>query len=69
MAGGTFTAQNKILPGVYINVESQPNAVATVGERGVVAIPKALSWADRHGDGDHARRRHYTLYRISDHGP
>ena len=44
MAGGTFTAQNKILPGVYINVESQPNAVATVGERGVVAIPKALSW-------------------------
>lgn len=44
MAGGIWTSQNKILPGVYINVKSQPNANASVGSRGTVAIAKALSW-------------------------
>lgn len=44
LGGGTFTSQNKILPGSYINVisKAQPNAV--LGERGVVALPIALSW-------------------------
>lgn len=37
-------SQNKTLPGVYINVKSQPTTVVNIGERGVVAIPKALSW-------------------------
>ena len=44
MAGGLWVSQNKVLPGVYINVKSQPNVSANVGERGVVAIAKALSW-------------------------
>lgn len=44
MAGGVWTAQNKVLPGVYINVKSQPNVTANVGNKGVVAIAKALSW-------------------------
>ena len=44
MAGGTWVSQNKVLPGVYINVKSQPNASANVGDKGVVAIAKALSW-------------------------
>ena len=44
MAGGIWTSQNKILPGVYINVKSQPSANASVGSRGTVAIAKALSW-------------------------
>jgi hypothetical protein len=44
MAGGTWVSQNKVLPGVYINVQSQPNVVANVGNKGVVAIAKALSW-------------------------
>ena len=44
MAGGIWSTQNKVLPGVYINVKSQPAVTATVGERGVVAIPKNLSW-------------------------
>lgn len=44
MAGGIWTSENKVLPGVYINVKSQPTTVANIGERGVVAIPKALSW-------------------------
>lgn len=44
MAGGIWVAQNKILPGVYINVKSQPTVTANVGDRGVVAIAKSLSW-------------------------
>lgn len=44
MAGGTWTSQNKVLPGVYINVQSQDSVNISVGERGTVAIPKALSW-------------------------
>lgn len=44
MAGGTWTSQNKVLPGVYINVQSRENVNINVGNRGVVAIPEALSW-------------------------
>lgn len=44
MAGGTWTSQNKIQPGVYINTKSQGNVAANVGTRGVVAIAEPLSW-------------------------
>lgn len=44
MSGGIWTSQNKVLPGVYINVKSQPAVNAAVGTRGTVAIAKALSW-------------------------
>lgn len=44
MAGGTWTSQNKILPGVYINTKSQGNLSVSVGEKGTVAIAKPLSW-------------------------
>jgi hypothetical protein len=44
MAGGIWTSQNKVLPGVYINVKSQANNTASVGERGVVAICEPMSW-------------------------
>lgn len=44
MAGGTWTSQNKVLPGVYINVQSQDSVTINMGDRGTVAIPKALSW-------------------------
>ena len=44
MAGGTWVSQNKKIPGVYINVKSQPAVAANVGTKGVVAIAKALSW-------------------------
>lgn len=46
MAGGTWIDQNKVLPGVYINYSSAPSALATMGERGVVCIPKALNWGE-----------------------
>lgn len=46
MAGGTWIDQNKVLPGVYINYSSAPSTLATMGERGVVCIPKALNWGE-----------------------
>jgi len=44
MAGGVFSGYNKVLPGVYINVKSQPNVSANIGQRGIVAIAQNLSW-------------------------
>lgn len=44
MAGGTWTSQNKVLPGVYINTKSQGNFSVSVGEKGTVAIAEPLSW-------------------------
>lgn len=46
MAGGTWIDQNKVLPGVYINYSSAPSTLASMGERGVVCIPKTMSWGD-----------------------
>ena len=44
MAGGTWTAQNKTRTGVYINFRSEQQALGTLGERGIVSLPLALSW-------------------------
>ncbi len=44
MPGGTFTAQNKIRPGAYINFKSVPRPLDIVGDRGIVSFPMALSW-------------------------
>lgn len=46
LGGGTFTLQDKILPGAYINVISTGNNASTMGERGVVALPMALTWGN-----------------------
>lgn len=46
MAGGLWTSQNKVLPGVYINVKSQPSVNVSIGTRGVVAICEPLSWGE-----------------------
>lgn len=43
IGGGTFTVQNKILPGAYINFVSAGRA-AQLGSRGVVALPLELNW-------------------------
>lgn len=42
--GGTFTTQNKTLPGAYINFVSVTSASATLSDRGVAAAPFTLSW-------------------------
>ena len=44
MAGGTWTSQNKIQPGVYINTKSRGNLSVSIGEKGTVAIAEPLSW-------------------------
>ena len=43
-AGGTFTVQNKVRPGVYFRFRSKNKQSLSVGDRGVVAIAEPLSW-------------------------
>lgn len=44
LGGGTFTKQDKVLPGSYINFVSTHNVGSNIGERGVVALGLELDW-------------------------
>ena len=44
VAGGTWTNQNKIRPGVYIRFTSSRGLGLTVSDRGTVAIAEAMNW-------------------------
>ncbi|WIM41346.1 phage tail sheath family protein [Paenibacillus sp. PK4536] len=44
MAGGTYTTQNKIRPGIYINFVSEGQLPGTLGERGTASIALNLDW-------------------------
>ncbi|MEJ3717114.1 phage tail sheath family protein [Paenibacillus polymyxa] len=44
MPGGTWVTQNKVRPGVYINIVSDPKSLSSLGERGTVALPLMLPW-------------------------
>ena len=44
LGGGTFVAQNKVLPGAYINFVSLAAASATLSDRGIVTMPLNLDW-------------------------
>lgn len=44
LGGGTFTSQNKILTGAYINFVSAVRATASLGNRGIVTMPLELDW-------------------------
>ena len=44
LGGGTWTAQNKVLPGAYINFNSAPLASNIMAGRGVVTLPLILKW-------------------------
>lgn len=44
MAGGTWTTQNKVRPGVYINFVSEPKPLGTPSDRGIVTMAIPLSW-------------------------
>jgi hypothetical protein len=44
MSGGTWTAQNKVRPGAYINFKGISAPVTSVGTRGVVTLPLPMSW-------------------------
>lgn len=44
LGGGSFIAQNKILPGSYINFVSAARASATLSDRGYATMPLELDW-------------------------
>ena len=46
MAGGTFKSQNKIRPGAYINFKAVAKPLSSLGTRGVITMPVAMSWGD-----------------------
>lgn len=44
LGGGTFTTQNKVLPGSYISFVSAARANATLSDRGYATMPLTLDW-------------------------
>lgn len=44
LGGGSFTTQNKTLPGTYINFVSAARASAALSDRGIVALALELDW-------------------------
>lgn len=46
LGGGTYVAQNKVLPGAYINFVSLAKASATLSDRGVATMPLVLDWGE-----------------------
>lgn len=48
LGGGTFTAQNKKLPGAYINFVSAATADATLSDRGIVTLALPMKWGAEH---------------------
>lgn len=48
LGGGTFTVQNKVLPGAYVNFFSVASASAAVSDRGIATVPLTLDWGRDH---------------------
>lgn len=44
LGGGSFTSQNKVLPGTYINFVSAQNANAQLSDRGIATMALELDW-------------------------
>lgn len=44
LGGGTWTSQNKVLPGSYINFVSVTSASANLSDRGICTMPLVLDW-------------------------
>ncbi len=44
MAGGYFTALNKVIPGAYINFTTAENVDISAGARGIGTMPIVLNW-------------------------
>ena len=47
LGGGKWTAQNKVLPGTYVNFVSAASASDSISDRGVVTMPLSLDWDRR----------------------
>ena len=50
LGGGTFSSQNKVLPGAYFQFISTKGARNVAGERGVAAIALELDWGEDNVD-------------------
>ena len=46
LGGGSFTVQNKELPGAYINFVSAASASAALSDRGIATMPLELDWGE-----------------------
>lgn len=44
LGGGNWTAQSKVLPGIYINFISAAQVPDILAERGIVAYPASMDW-------------------------
>lgn len=44
LGGGSFTTQNKVLPGAYINFVSAGSASVALSDRGIATMPLELDW-------------------------
>ena len=44
LGGGTFTSQNKVLAGSYINFVSTKTASSSLSDRGIATMPLELDW-------------------------
>lgn len=44
LGGGSFTEQNKVLPGVYANFVSVARATPALSDRGIATMPLELDW-------------------------
>lgn len=44
LGGGSFTTQNKVLPGTYINFVSAASASVALSDRGIATMPVELDW-------------------------
>ena len=44
LGGGSFTTQNKVLPGTYINFVSAASSTPELSERGIATMPLELDW-------------------------
>ena len=47
---GSFTIQDKILPGVYVNVKGEAEVGSPLGSRGKVAVALELDWGNDSGE-------------------
>lgn len=47
---GSFTIQDKVLPGIYVNVKGEADVGSTLGSRGKVAVALDLDWGMDTGD-------------------
>lgn len=46
MAAGTWLVQNKVRPGTYVNFETEPKPLGTLGDRGIATMALPLSWGE-----------------------